>query len=409
MRSARDTRPLSEAGDDRRPSLPGDLGTAVLAVTAASLPVFLVGALAVEMRSSLRFSPRDLGIAVALYYLGAAAAAIPGGHLADRLGAERTLRAATVASGVLLVLLGAATRSWWVLVCLMVPSGVVSSAVQPATNLFLARRIPTARQGMAFGVKQAAVPLATLLGGLALPVVALTVGWRWAFGLATVLALAATRRAGRAIRPAEPGRQPSSEGGRGPAVLALGVLAAGLGFGVFAATGVSAFLITSAVSEGMGKGTAGIVAASAAAVAVAVRVVVGAMADRRTGGHFGTIGVMLALGAGGSGLLALGAATRSPAVFVAGGVVALGIGWGWNGLFNYAVVRSHLHMPARATGITQVGGRLGGVLGPFVVGWVVAADSYEAAWLVTAAAALVGVAAIGLGRHLLARAAAVPA
>ena len=112
---------------------------------------------------------------------------------------------------------------------------------------------------------------------------------------------------------------------------------------------------------------------------------------------------------GGSGLLALGAATRSPAVFVAGGVVALGIGWGWNGLFNYAVVRSHLHMPARATGITQVGGRLGGVLGPFVVGWVVAADSYEAAWLVTAAAALAGVAAIGLGRHLLARAAAVPA
>ena len=55
---------------------------------------------------------------------------------------------------------------------------------QLASNTSLSRQVPAGRQGLSFGVKQAAIPVSTLLAGAAVPVVALTVGWRWAFVLA---------------------------------------------------------------------------------------------------------------------------------------------------------------------------------------------------------------------------------
>ena len=47
--------------------------------------------------------------------------------------------------------------------------------------------MPARRRGAAFGIKQAAAPLATLLAGLAIPVFALTLGWRAAFLAACLL------------------------------------------------------------------------------------------------------------------------------------------------------------------------------------------------------------------------------
>lgn len=35
-------------------------------------------------------------------------------------------------------------------------------------------------RGLVFGLKQAAIPLATMLGGVSAPAIAVTLGWRWA-------------------------------------------------------------------------------------------------------------------------------------------------------------------------------------------------------------------------------------
>ena len=48
--------------------------------------------------------------------------------------------------------------------------------------------MPSPYRSLAFGLKQSSVPLATFLSGLAIPFVALTLGWRWAFVLAAALA-----------------------------------------------------------------------------------------------------------------------------------------------------------------------------------------------------------------------------
>ena len=62
----------------------------------------------------------------------------------------------------------------WLSIC-----GLAAGIIQPATNAFLSREIHQNKQGIAFGIKQSGTPASTLLGGLALPLVALTIGWQF--------------------------------------------------------------------------------------------------------------------------------------------------------------------------------------------------------------------------------------
>lgn len=395
-------RSSAPAGSGRRHGTAWDLGAAMLATTSGALPVFLIGTLAVQIRESLHFDAGLLGTTVALYYLGAATGSIPFSRLAERIGAIRVMRLAVLSSAVLTLLIALLASSWWiVLAVLIVPCGIASGAVQPAANLFLARRVAPERQGMAFGVKQAAIPSASLVGGLAVPALALTLGWRWAFGVAALLSVLAglllprstISMAARRSRP----RPPQSIASIRPLI----VLTVGFGLGVFAANGLAAFLVTSAVEAGISNTAAGLLAALAGATAVLVRIGLGLQVDRSDWPHFRLVAVILITGAIGCGVLAASVRGDVSWLFAVGAVIAMGIGWGWNGLFNLAVVRTYLQTPARATGILQVGGRLGGVTGPLVVGLVIAHLSYSAAWMVTGGVALIAAIIVLWGSSLL--------
>jgi MFS family permease len=378
-----------------------DILGAVLASTSTSLAVFLVGALAVEMQPSLHMSLSSLGASVSLYFLAASVGSVPAGRLAERLGGARMMQAAAVAAAVILLLLALFATSVASLFVFMLAAGLVSSSMQPATNRFLIRRIPASRQGLAFGIKQSSVPFATFLGGLAVPAVALTIGWRWAFGIAAGFAAAAallvpgprTRS-----RPAEGADAQRHEPGD---LFPLLVLAAGFGIGVLATTGLTAFLVVSAVAAGIGKATAGLVAALAGGASMIARVAVGRQADRRGHSHLVVVAAMLTIGMLGYLALAAGSASRTSWVFVVGAVVAYAAGWGWNGLFNFAVARTHSAAPARATSVTQVGGRLAGVVGPVVFSLVVTHSSYAVGWVMAAGCALLGAIVVLAGRRVL--------
>ncbi len=373
----------------------------MLGATAASLPVFFVGALAVQLRPSLHLSLSSLGLVVSLYYVAAASGSVPAGRLAERLGAAWTMRAAAAAATSALGLVALVADSWTTLAVFLVIAGLANAAMQPATNLLLVRRVPVGRQGFAFGLKQSSVPLATLLGGLAVPSLALTIGWRWAFGVGAAVALVATFLAPHSRRSAAIRRRQSQGSWPRGTLSPLVVLAIGFGLGVFATTGLTTFLVTSAVASGIGRGSAGLVAALAGATSVAVRVVLGMITDRGARSPLPLVVGMLLMGVPGYLALALASADGARGIFVAGAVIAYGAGWGWNGLFNYAIASSHPTAPARASGITLTGGRLAGVAGPLVFGVVVSHTSYALAWSISAAVASVAAFVVWIGLRLL--------
>jgi MFS family permease len=391
------------------PAMPGRAGhragldglvAAALGAAATSLTIFLVGALAVQIRSALYLSLNGLGLAVSVYYLAAAVAAVPVGRLAESLGGARTMRIAAVGAVICLALVAAVARNLLALAAILAVAGTLDAAMQSATNLFLVRRIVTGRRGLAFGVKQAAVPFTSLLGGLAVPALGLTIGWRWAFAVAAVLAAAAVwvippPRTTLAERRRARGQQPDV------ALAPLVVLAVGFGLSMLSITALTTFLVTSGVAAGLGKGVAGLLVGLAGAVAVLVRITVGLRADRAGTRHLRLVGGMLLFGATGYVLLAAGTATRLAPFTVLGAVVAYGAGWGWNGVFNMAVSVSHPAAPAKASGITLTGNRIAGIAGPFLFAQVVTHASYSVAWLAAAGSALAAATTMFAGDRML--------
>ncbi|HET6873666.1 MAG TPA: MFS transporter [Acidimicrobiales bacterium] len=388
-----------------------NLAAAVAATVSCAAPVFLVGALAVQMRRSLHFGAGTLGTVVAMYYLGAGLSSALLGRMVEAVGGLRTMRIACLASGALLLLMATATRSVVTLGVLLAAAGVSSAALQPAANLFLLRRMPLERQGLAFGIKQSAVPLTTSLAGLAVPAFALTVGWRWAFVSAGTMAAAVgatlplvagrptaePHKPQRPHKPAAPPQPPRS--GSGP----LWVLAGGFGLGLGAASAMTAFLVSSSVATGMSHRSAGLLVAAGGAAAIAGRIVSGRIADRRGGDHLPAVAWMLGMGAAAYLVLALVTSQRLTALYLPVVLVVFGAGWGWNGLFNFAVVSDYPHQPAWATGVTQTGGRLGGVIGPFLFGQAVSHGSYTVAWAAAGVACVAAAAVLLAGRRALRR------
>jgi MFS family permease len=370
---------------------------AVAVATAGVLPAFLTGGLAVQIRSEMDFGSAALGLAVAVFFVTASLASVVMGRVVERIGSHRAMRVSATGSAVALLGVALFAGSWTGLAACLVLGGLANALAHPATHLSLAREVPANRQGLSFGIKQAAIPAATLLAGLAVPIIAVTLGWRWAFAGGAALALgislfvpAETLGGVRKVKEVRAGDVPTA-----PLVL----LALGIGLGSAAATPLGAFVVESSVASGLRVGTAGLLLALGSAVGIVVRVVFGHLADGMGGGRLRLVCAMLGVGVVGFLLLASGSA----GLIVPGTLLAFGAGWGWPGLFNFAVVKTNPNAPAAATGITQTGASGGAALGPLVFGLVVEAASYDAAWLLCGAIALVALLAILAGRAMMLR------
>lgn len=393
---------IMSSGPGHQPASGGRRGSPAMAVTGAVsttvacvLPVFLVGGLAVQIGDDLRFSPAGLGLAVAVYFGVSAIASVPAGGIVERFGPAVVARVGIILSAVSLLAVAGLARSFPSLVLILGGSAAANALGQLASNAALAHRVPGGRQGLSFGLKQSAVPLSTLLAGAAVPAIALTLHWRWAFVLAAGAALAAlplvpTEAAGRCRATA------GQRGERATAALVVIGIAATLAAG--AANALSTFLVDSAVLRGVDPGLAGLTLTFGSAVCVATRIGGGALADRWDRGHLAVIAGLLAVGSGGLALLSVG----GPVPLAVGVTLGFGLGWAWPGLQNFAVVRLHPQSPAAATSITQTGVYAGACIGPLGLGTVAAHAGYPAMWQVAAVAMLLSAGFMVLGARLLA-------
>jgi predicted MFS family arabinose efflux permease len=374
--------------------------SASLIATMGVAPAFLVGALAVMLRRELGFSESQLGAAIAVFFAAAALTSVPIARIVERIGGRAALAAAAAVAATSLTWL-ALVPSWGQLAGALALGGVGNALSQLAGNLRLAGAISPNRLGLAFGIRQSSVPAATLLGGAAVPMIALTIGWRWAFALAaiTALLLGTVQARGTHRSPGPVAEMPR----RRPrlARLPLVVLAGAGACGSTAATGMAAFVVEYVVDAGYSLAAGGLVLAVASVAAIAARVGMGWVGDRLAGGSLKVVIIMLATGA--LAVAAVPVARTLPMVTLTI-VLAYALGWGWPGLFNFTIVRRNPQAPAAATGITQIGMYTGGVCGPLLFGVLVQTQGHPTAW--TTAAALLAVSAVLTicGRHLARRA-----
>jgi predicted MFS family arabinose efflux permease len=369
------------------PSLGRPAALSIAAGAATVLPGFLVGSLALQIKADLDVSVGAVAAGVTVFFAAGAVGAGPGGRLSERIGALRSIRGCVVGSAVVLLACATLAQSLAVLLVLLGLAGLVNSVCQPAINLFMADQVPLNRQGLAFGIKQSAIPTAVLVSGLALPLLALPLGWRATFAVCAggVLVVAAVlgRASSGLVTPRERARPPRPS--RKLVITAVGAALASSG-----PSALGAYLVASAVDVGIAEGAAGVLSAAGSASSLVVRIAVGHRADRRRDYGFSTMVALLVAGAFGFALLAIG----EPAPFVAGVFVAFALGWGWPGLFNLAVVDLHREAPAAATGISQSGIYVGAAGGPAVYGLLSSEIGYPAAWGVAGCLCLVAALAV---------------
>lgn len=379
---------------------------AVCTTTAAQLPVFLTGALSVQIGRDFPLGTRSLAIAVAAFFGSSAVCSAGLGRLSDHVGGARMMRLGTLPAVAALLWIGFGVHDRYALVAALALAGAANGSIQPAANRHLSRTVREDRQGFAFGVKQAAIPAATLLSGLAVPVAAHTVDWRWVFVAAAVAAAivgALVRRpAGSASHRQPAAHDAAADGGTTTgqetfARSALVTLSIGAGAASAAANALGAFFVMFAVSIGTSDTAAGLIAAAASVLSILVRLGSGVRADRRAVGHLRQVALMCAVGSIGPLLLAVG----DRRVLAVAALIGYGIGWGWAGVFNFAVARTHPGAPGRATGLTQVGASSGACLGPLCFGLAAAQFGFRPAWIGAAVALLVASLILLLGRRAL--------
>jgi MFS family permease len=360
----------------------------ILIVALATQPVFLMAASFLQLEEDIGLTPTTLGILTAAFFLTAAVTSAPLGRVVERIGWRRSMRINLVGSATVLIAIALFARSFAAFAVLLIVGGAVYGLANPAANKSLAEQVDPSRRGIIFGLKHAGIPTSTLLAGLAIPLLILTVGWPATFAIAVLLApivwlliptehaesipLAAASTPGRGSRPLD--------------AIDLAMLAGAAALSALVAISLGTFLVAAAVEEAsFSESAAGILLFAGSLASIAGRITAGAVTDR-VGGR-GFVGLAVMMGAGSVVFFLLRPATG--AMFVVLVLVAFATGWGWTGLMTFVVVNANTSTVAASSAITQAGIFLGAGLGPVVLGWTIENASFATSWLLVSLALLI--------------------
>lgn len=372
-----------------------------LTVTGA-LPAFLTSALAVQVRGDFGIGPAAFGLATAVLFAISAVCSPVTGRLIGRRGTRFGYVAASGVCALSLLIIAAAPGFAALIVALAV-GGVANALAQPTANLLLSQRVSPRRLGIAMGLKQSYIPVASILGGLSIPAVALHFGWRWSVVVGALLAVAvliwgcARVRADRPLHASMVG----ASLGRGQEIArrSLAVLTVGAGAGASASTAMGVFLVDSGVDAGSSAAGAGYLLALCSILSFAGRVGFGWAVDRlHSRKLFLLVANLMLVSAAGFLLLAM----SDPHLFITGAIIGY-LGWSWTGIFHLAVVTGSKGNVAAATGVIQSGLALGAAIGPLSFGAAAQWASYQVAWIGTAVVGVFGVIVVRSGARMLRR------
>ena len=344
--------------------------------------------LAPVLRDEYGLSLAQVGVVLAAGGIGLVVALVPCGVAVDRF-VERWAVAGGLAAAAATIAAAAFAESALALVALLALAGAAGAAVQSGSGIAVMRWFAADERGLAFGVRQTAVPLGGVLAALALPAIGSAhhgLLFLAALLLGGALAAALTLRE-RPVGGTTPSvRAPAAQLRDGRLVRLL----AASGLYVVAQLALMGFLVLFLVdARGFSNGEAGAALAAMQAAAVVLRIAAGRWSDvlgsrivplRRLG--LSTV-VSLALAT----VLVDAASALVVVAFVTAGALSMA----WNGL-SYAAA-AELAGPGRsgaAIGVQQTVLASAGVVVPVAFATAVSATSWQAAYGIAALFPLAG-------------------
>jgi sugar phosphate permease len=364
------------------------LGIAAQAAFAALIAGF--PAIGPAIRQEYGLSLSGFGTLLGAVLLGATASLIPWGVATDRVGERAALSVGLFGTG--LALAAGASGGRGLLITAFVLAGILGAVANVASGRVVMGWFAFAERGMAFGLRQAAVPLGGALAALTLPALVAATDPR-----AGVLALgvgcaAAAVACGVWLR--EPGLRPRP--GRGPlrdrriyrlavaSALLVALQAAVIGF-------VTLFLHD---ERGMSNLAAGASLGAIQVVGIVLRIVLGRWSDRLGRRVVPLRRIAVAIAAAWAVAPALFEAPL--AVLVPVLVAAGGVAFAWNGLsFNAAAELAEPGRSGTSIGLQQTALFATAALISPAFGWLVEATTWQTGFWVLAAGPLAAWAVLG--------------
>ncbi len=350
------------------------------AIVLAAIPGFLIGAFAPAIKEDIGVDETGIGAIFTFGYFVSAVVLQVGGSFADRRGPRLAVRAGVILAVVGFLLFGAVANSFALILLAFAFSRIAEGLIQPATNTLVSRGVVATRRGTATGIKQAAVPVSTLLAGLAVPVLGSSVGWRWTFALFGLLAIPVWIAVPDA--PTVPKRTMRSkrELWNEPH---LKLAAIGGGFAAAGVVTAAGFLVLAAKDAGYSDSSAGLLLALGGLVMIPARLTWGVLADRYSFNRLRAVAICLSCAVASFVLFS----TETKWGIAIGTFLLFSAGWSWPGLFLFAILALHPEAPGASTAIVQTGIRVGAFSAPLAFGWLAQNRGFGVAWLFPAASA----------------------
>jgi sugar phosphate permease len=167
---------------------------------------FGVAVMAPFLRSRYGLSLAETGVLISASLAGSVLTLVPWGYATDRFG-ERIVLVVGIGGCGLALLGAAAVHGFWPLLALLVAAGMFGASVQSASGRAVMAAFSANQRGLAFGIRQTAIPIAGFAVALTLPHVA-RASTGWGFAVLGLSCLAAAVVGGLVIHDA-----PVREGG----------------------------------------------------------------------------------------------------------------------------------------------------------------------------------------------------
>ena len=342
----------------------------------AVVPFFLVGIHAPVIKSSLKLSSLELGIAISCSSVGASIFAVSIGRYVRAYGLAWCLKTSSFLAFLSLILIGMFAKNWWELAIALGLGGVANALAQTSLNFTSTHSATRDQRAVVFGIKQASIPTISLITALLSPLLLKYGSWRLGFLMASIFSLF-----GIFINP-KLNLVASSSGirlklNKLQKRIAIFIIAGGFFSGLIS-TGLAAFISIYVTNNGFTMPGSGLILALGSILAITTRILGGLYIDR----HLSTgIQECIAISMVGCiGFLLLAVSSQNEFLITLSSILTFGSAWGWPGFLHFAVIRVFNSNSIRIGSFVLSAIYAGNTVGPSVMGILVEYFSFSIMW-----------------------------